>query len=74
MLEKREGALGPYWILDYTIGIKFGGTEFRAFVEWEEKVGSFQCASSLCSDISLIIIQGAEMCWAGNCHTIEQHR
>jgi len=38
LLHERSGAKGIYWILEYTIGIRFGGTELEAFVEWYERV------------------------------------
>jgi len=37
MLRKRKGSSGPYWTIDYDLAIKFGGTEFQAFVQWTEK-------------------------------------
>jgi len=35
-LQRQEGCHGIYWILEFTIGIRFGGTEMEAFIEWEE--------------------------------------
>jgi hypothetical protein len=32
---------GPYWQLDFDVGIQFGGTELTAFVEWVDKNVSF---------------------------------
>jgi hypothetical protein len=29
---------GPYWTLVYTIGIRFGGTELEAYIEWTSNV------------------------------------
>ena len=38
LLEKKKGTRGKYWVLNFTIGIKFGGTELEAFVEWYDGV------------------------------------
>ncbi|KAG8793238.1 hypothetical protein FRC12_003455 [Ceratobasidium sp. 428] len=35
-LEKRAGPDGDYYKLAFTIALQFGGTELRAFLEWEE--------------------------------------
>ncbi|KAF8305224.1 uncharacterized protein EI90DRAFT_3001470 [Cantharellus anzutake] len=35
-LEERWGSEGRYWRLDYKIGIRFGGTELQAYLEWVE--------------------------------------
>ncbi|KAF8337473.1 uncharacterized protein EI90DRAFT_2968350 [Cantharellus anzutake] len=36
LLEKRQGPKGTYWLLNYKIGIQFGGTELQAYLEWNE--------------------------------------
>lgn len=41
LLHKKRGAKGIYWVLKYTIGIRFGGTELEAFVEWYERGKKF---------------------------------
>jgi len=41
LLEKKVGANGYYWSLVFDIGIRFGGTELEAFIEWEEEVYYF---------------------------------
>jgi hypothetical protein len=28
----------PFWVIKFQIGIKFGGTQLSAFIEWEENV------------------------------------
>jgi hypothetical protein len=38
-LERRWGAAGAFWVLNFSIGIEFGGVELQAYVEWVEKVG-----------------------------------
>ena len=38
LLRKACGVKGNYWILEITVGIRFGGTELEAFVEWNEEV------------------------------------
>lgn len=35
-LKQEEGLNGTYWHLKFMIGIRFGGTEMEAFIEWEE--------------------------------------
>ncbi|KAG8717792.1 hypothetical protein FRC09_013664 [Ceratobasidium sp. 395] len=35
-LEKKKGPDGDYYKISYTIALHFGGTELRAFLEWEE--------------------------------------
>ena len=37
-LERLRGSDGPYWILQYKIGIQFGRTELQAYLEWTEGV------------------------------------
>jgi len=36
-LEQRWGRRGVFWILNFSIGIEFGGVELQAYVEWVEK-------------------------------------
>ncbi|QRV77105.1 heat shock protein 70 kDa 12A [Ceratobasidium sp. AG-Ba] len=37
MLVRHDSAsTGSYWVLRYRIGIRFGGTELTAFIEWDE--------------------------------------
>jgi len=36
-LEPRWGSRGIFWILNFSIGIEFGGVELQAYVEWVEK-------------------------------------
>lgn len=43
LLHEARGANGNYWILEFTIGIRFGGTELEAFVEWYERVKLSHC-------------------------------
>jgi hypothetical protein len=43
LLHEKTGANGIYWSLDFTIGIRFGGTELEAFVEWFEGVMLSHC-------------------------------
>ncbi|KAF8593068.1 hypothetical protein BDV93DRAFT_590255, partial [Ceratobasidium sp. AG-I] len=38
-LKREEGSHGTYWVLDFTVAIRFGGTELEAFIEWKENVG-----------------------------------
>jgi hypothetical protein len=38
LLVKRMGVQKYYWTLNYKVGIRFGGTELEAFIEWEKKV------------------------------------
>ncbi|KAF8593088.1 hypothetical protein BDV93DRAFT_590102 [Ceratobasidium sp. AG-I] len=35
-LESQQGLYGVCWRLKFVIGIRFGGTELEAFIEWEE--------------------------------------
>ena len=44
LLIKEMGSKGYYWILKYRIGIRFGGTELEAFIEWTEGVYIFHHA------------------------------
>ena len=37
-LEQRSGADGIYWMLRFKVGIRFGGTELQAYLEWNEGV------------------------------------
>ncbi|KAF8602531.1 hypothetical protein BDV93DRAFT_545197 [Ceratobasidium sp. AG-I] len=37
VLQEEEGIFGSYWLLKFVIGIRFGGTELEAFIEWEEE-------------------------------------
>jgi hypothetical protein len=49
-LNHMRGALQPqttltgarYWSLSFNVCIRFGRTEYRAFLEWVENVGSSQ--------------------------------
>jgi len=36
-LRRAWGPDGVFWILDFSVGIEFGGVELQAYVEWEEK-------------------------------------
>ena len=38
LLKPRHGALGPYYTLDFKIGISFAGAELRAYIQWDDKV------------------------------------
>jgi hypothetical protein len=38
-LRHAWGPDGAFWILDFSVGVEFGGVELQAYVEWEEKVG-----------------------------------
>ncbi|KAF8592924.1 hypothetical protein BDV93DRAFT_567092 [Ceratobasidium sp. AG-I] len=35
-LQRQQNCHGTYWMLEFVIGIRFGGTELEAFMEWEE--------------------------------------
>jgi hypothetical protein len=37
-LVQSMGTKGYYWTLNFDIGIRFGGTELEAFIEWKEGV------------------------------------
>jgi len=36
-LERQRGPAGAYWVLNFSIGIEFGGVELQAYIEWVEK-------------------------------------
>ncbi|KAG8716980.1 hypothetical protein FRC09_014938, partial [Ceratobasidium sp. 395] len=36
VMRRKTGPDGDYYAVDYTIALQFGGTELRAFLEWEE--------------------------------------
>jgi hypothetical protein len=38
IIREKFGKSGDYWILEYTLVIRFGGTKVRAFVEWKHEV------------------------------------
>lgn len=38
ILTEQEGPSGNYWVLKFVVGIRFGGTELEAFIEWEKDV------------------------------------
>lgn len=37
-LEKRQGTNGTISILHFEIGVRFGGTQLEAFLQWDENV------------------------------------
>lgn len=37
-LEPRKGPKGQFYCAEYDVGVTFGGTELKGFVEWEENV------------------------------------
>ena len=41
LLVRTMGTSGYYWTLEFDIGIRFGGTELEAFIEWKEGVPTF---------------------------------
>ncbi|KAF9505925.1 hypothetical protein BS47DRAFT_1399934 [Hydnum rufescens UP504] len=36
-LEQKRGPRGVFWVLNFSVGIEFGGVELQAHVEWVEK-------------------------------------
>lgn len=40
-LVRLHGPNGEYWSMNYSIALKFGGTELRASLVWEEGVSLF---------------------------------
>jgi len=37
-LQPRNGPQGQYYRAEYDVGVTFGGTELKAFIEWNENV------------------------------------
>ena len=37
-LRQCVGLQGAYWIMEFNICVRFGGTELEAFLEWKEHV------------------------------------
>lgn len=38
LIQKQSSITGTYWEQNYKVGIRFGGTELSAFIEWEQNV------------------------------------
>lgn len=36
LIQKQSSITGTYWEQNYKVGIRFGGTELSAFIEWEQ--------------------------------------
>jgi hypothetical protein len=54
-LKKRTGPNGHYYELSFSVGLRFGGTELLAFLEWEQDV-SFE--SSVFGSPDMLILPG----------------
>lgn len=39
-MEPKTGLNGTYWQISFSVGIRFGGTQLEAFIEWEENGGT----------------------------------
>lgn len=41
-LKKKEGLFDdPYWAVELDVCMRFGGTELKAYLEWEDNVSDF---------------------------------
>ncbi|KAF8597354.1 hypothetical protein BDV93DRAFT_499702 [Ceratobasidium sp. AG-I] len=36
LVKQHSSITGSYWVLSYKVGLRFGGTELSAFIEWEQ--------------------------------------
>lgn len=55
---REQGPDGPYYRLNYTIAIQFGGTELRARIEWVENVSLKGIFLLVFAEIDRLLRQG----------------
>ena len=61
-LETRRNSDSTYVIVVFDIGIVFGNTELKAFIQWEENVRARNLANTTPFDVCLPALQSLTVC------------
>jgi hypothetical protein len=59
-LEMKMGAHGRFWIVNFEIVIRFGGTRLRAYMKWKDEVGRHLLGTMSTSDSTFSKKSGKE--------------